>query len=74
MVGRGAGSGRMEARLRQETRFGTDFLYATGEAGSRLCRTSAAIVDDNAEEKGQYGGHENTRRQLRNHFPFIERI
>jgi hypothetical protein len=50
MVGRGAGSGRMKARLRRETRFARTVLSATGEVGEPRHRTSAAIVDDDVEE------------------------
>lgn len=64
MVGRGAGSGRMKARLRRKTRSAQTVFGTTGEAGTSRRRTSTAIVDDEEVEKLQYGCHENARRRL----------
>jgi hypothetical protein len=50
-VGRGAGSGRIEARLRRETRFAQTVWSATGEAGRPRCRTPTAIADDTGRIK-----------------------
>jgi hypothetical protein len=61
MVGRGAGSGRMKARLRRETRSAQTVFSATGEAGASRRRTSTTIVDNEEKVRAQYGCHENAR-------------